>query len=214
MSPIRLDLKNQRFGRLVAIKSSTATAGRTGWICKCDCGKKKLVGTRELTRGETKSCGCLSEENRINFIQAGTSHGRAHTRTYMCWKNMKARCYNPNNSFFKEYGARGITVCKRWRLSFESFYKDMGDKPSGMTIDRFPDNDGNYEPSNCRWATNSQQSRNKRNNIFVEVKNERMIVKDACRILGLPYRSITARIRKGWDAQKAMNTPIRKGKYK
>ena len=129
------------------------------WLCKCDCGGFSYVKSYALRIGRVKSCGCLKREvdKSRNII-----HGGSGTSFYARWQNMINRCHNPNRKDFKYYGARGIVVCKRWRLSFKNFIKDMGYPPfEGATIDRI-NVDGNYEPNNCRWATMKEQSKNKR----------------------------------------------------
>jgi len=148
-----LDLTGQRFGRLVAIdwKSGGATTGRI-WRCRCDCGNETDVRRRDLKTGNTGSCGCLHR----------TINGEFGSPEYLSWRSMKARCGNPNATGFKNYGARGITFCERWR-DFNAFLADMGRRPSPRhSLDRWPDADGNYEPTNCRWATALEQRHNRR----------------------------------------------------
>lgn len=131
------------------------------WHCKCSCGIDIVAWASSLVSGNTKSCGCLQ---RKRTSEASTTHGEGHTATaeYRCWTHIKTRCYNPRIKNFDCYGGRGITVCERWRDSFENFLADMGRRPSpNHSIDRYPNPDGNYEPSNCRWATRSQQEQNK-----------------------------------------------------
>jgi hypothetical protein len=154
-APLRLVLcAGDRFGRLVAIKS--VFTGRGGWLCQCDCGKRCVVQANNLARGGTISCGCKKNEAR---------HGHASRAkkdpTYETWVNMKQRCTNPGRLEYRYYGGRGIRVCERWSTSYETFLADMGPRPPRKTIDRI-NNDGNYEPGNCRWATQSEQVRNQR----------------------------------------------------
>lgn len=146
----------EKFGRLTVIAFSHSAKGKqTSWTCSCSCGNTTIVRTGSLRSGGTKSCGC-----------GHYKHGHATTECssveYGCWSAMKQRCYNKKAPVFKNYGGRGITVCKEWLDSFEAFYKHVGPKPSPeLSLDRI-DNDGNYEPGNCRWATRSQQQGNKR----------------------------------------------------
>jgi len=142
------DITGQRFGRLVVTGCNSSKRGGGTWICLCDCGRNKIVDANSLKSGHTQSCGCLR-------------HGLCFTPTWWSWVGMTARCRNQNR---KAYGGRGISVCDRW-LKFENFLSDMGERPLGHTIDRI-NNDGDYEPGNCRWATAKQQSENKRKNTW------------------------------------------------
>ncbi len=158
----RLDLSGRRFGSFVATRRAPSTAaGNTRWFCRCDCGSEVVVARGNLTSGNSKSCGC---QKVTKIAAARTKHGHSPhgkpTREYVSWRAMITRCTNPANHKYATYGAVGITVCDRWRDSFESFLADMGPRPAGTSLDRFPDNRGNYEPGNCRWGTPKQQSRN------------------------------------------------------
>ena len=142
--------KGDSFGRLVV----TGKAIRKHYYrFKCKCGNRKVIRIYDLTSGRTKSCGCLKKETV-------TKHGLSKTQTYRSWINMKSRCTNPNKTRYSDYGGRGISVCKRW-MKFENFYEDIGKRPSNTSLER-TDNNGNYEPGNCRWATPTEQQRNKR----------------------------------------------------
>jgi len=167
-----VDLTGRRFGRLVVQERIGKHLRSPLWRCLCDCGKEHAVISRYLVHEATKSCGCLAKETIINrtgdhsFRFAGSlpkwKHP-SHSREYSSWKAMKSRCENPNDQAFSRYGGRGIVVCERWSKSFDAFVEDMGLRPEGTTIDRFPDPNGNYEPGNCRWATLEEQNANRPN---------------------------------------------------
>lgn len=154
------DLTGRVFGRLtvICLRNEGRLKKTRFWLCQCECGKETVVSKFNLLDGMTKSCGCWYRDSRG---KASTTHGMSHTRTYHIWQGMLARCFNPSKPRWKDYGGRGITVSPEW-LNFENFFRDMGECPGGKSIDRFPDNDGNYELGNCRWATAQEQAVNKR----------------------------------------------------
>lgn len=164
------DLRGQRFGKLVVLSFAGISRTRSTWLCVCDCGRQKVISAGTLKRGNTRSCGCLRQyggsESCIKHGHA-RRHGKGEpagsgTVEYLTWRRMKRRCYNEREHNYRHYGGRGISVCDRWRNSFENFLADMGQRPSSRhSLDRI-DVDGNYEPSNCRWATHLEQARNKR----------------------------------------------------
>ena len=152
-----IDLTGKTFGRWSVIKRmENGVYGETRWLCRCSCGTERVVKGQHLRNGSSKSCGCLSVEIAI---QTNTTHGMCYSKEYYAWDTMLARCTNPNNQSYYNYGGRGIQVCDRWR-DFNNFYADMGPS-NGLTLDR-RNNDGHYEPGNCRWADWSTQMSNKR----------------------------------------------------
>jgi hypothetical protein len=154
MSKLR-DLTGVRFGSLVAQWPSGFQGKHTAWLCLCDCGTLKLVIRGNLVNGSTTNCGC-------SHHLVTTTHGQSYSREYKSWMAMKSRCTNPRLRAWKWYGGRGISVCERWMNSFENFLADMGIRPLGKSLDRYPNRNGNYEPGNCRWATQRQQVANQR----------------------------------------------------
>jgi hypothetical protein len=164
--------KGQKFNRLTAKNFSHRTEYRDFWVFSCECGKTKTILLTKVTSGKTRSCGCLvAEKARENF----STHQKSKTAEYRAWAKIKERCYSDcRENIAKYYKSIGITMCRKWRDSFENFLEDMGQRPSPKhSIDRI-DVNGNYEPGNCRWATLEQQANNKRRTIFVEVNGEKM----------------------------------------
>lgn len=190
------DLTGQRFGKLLVLRSShTSQAGKDRhWECRCDCGNTSTPTANNLYYGLSKSCGCAGVK---------TTHGLSKTPEYKVWASMKARCLRE-----PRYAGRGIAVCERWQ-EFEGFFEDMGPRPSsGSTIERL-DNNGNYEPGNCCWATRLQQNNNKSNNLILELNGTKKTAKEWSRCLGLPYQGLIQRLRNGWSHEEALLKPFR-----
>ncbi len=163
------------------------------WKCQCNCGGTTIVNTMDLKHGKTLSCGCL-RKNQLRM--RSSTHGLIKTSEYYTWGGMKERCMNPKSIGYKNYGGRGIKVCDRWVNSFEYFLCDMGIKPSkDHSLDRFPDVNGNYEPTNCRWATRSEQCRSKRNTKFIEYDGDSMLLIDWAKKLNVPQSTLGRYIR-------------------
>lgn len=196
------DISNQKFGRLTVLKfSHNKSRGRYIWECICECGTIKLIDSQHLRYGRSKSCGCLSKE--VTSLRR-TTHGMSETKLYKIWTSIKNRCFNKNDSTYGRYGGRGITICKDW-MEFTNFKKDM--QPTykeGLTIDRI-DNSGNYDPSNCRWATVKEQNRNRRSNVIYNG----ICAADASKKLGGSTMLVISRIRLGWSIERAFTTPLR-----
>jgi hypothetical protein len=152
------NLQEMVFGRLTAAypMQERSSDGHLIWMCNCECGNTKAVTQNHLTKGSTKSCGCLKKEQK-----PGLTHGMKYTPIYAVWQGIKSRCYKPSHRSYQRYGGKGISVCDRWLYSFENFYQDMGEGyKKGLDIDRI-NNKGNYEPGNCRWSTRAENCRNR-----------------------------------------------------
>lgn len=197
--PKLIDLTGKRFGRLQVIERASDKHRGVRWKCQCDCGNIKVVGRQPLVDGNTRSCGCLNQEKRR---ERTTTHGYHGTKTYRAWKSMMARCETASASHFEYYGGRGIKVCERWHR-FENFIEDMGECPPEMSLDRI-DTNGNYEKTNCRWATREQQCNNKRDNHNLTWNGKTHTLKQWSTILGINYSTIRARVNRGWDVDRVL----------
>ena len=215
----RKDETGKRYGRLLVLKFVDVRHHNARWLCLCDCGRRKVVYGHSLRKpnrgaenGPTRSCGCLARDvTRKRSLKHGHCVNGTRTSLYSIWNGMIERCRNPNCKDYPRYGGRGIKTCKRWLRSFESFVADMGPRPTRLhSIDRYPDNDGDYRPSNCRWATNKQQDRNKSNTIKVTFEGRVLPLIDLCEEKGINYGNVHRRIYKfGWTLKRAISTPIR-----
>lgn len=199
----------KKFGRLTVVSLSDRTSKnrKNYFVCRCDCGKTKDIRDDHLKSGRVVSCGCFAAENaRVRMTKHGHRPGLVSSRTYVCWCGMISRCKNKNVPNYKKYGGRGITICERWS-KFENFLADMGECPQNMSLDRI-DNNGNYDPENCRWATVVQQQRNKRNNVFVDYLGSRRLLVEIAKELNLDYKLVIARHKKGWPIDRVLS-PIK-----
>lgn len=205
-----IDLTGQRFGRLVVIDRAWDKPG-VWWNCTCDCGKTKPIRSSQLRYGHTQSCGCLRDEMREEHNKP--THGETNTRLYSIWRGMKKRCYQPTSAGYKNYGGRGITVCDEWIASYESFrdWSLANGYADGLTLDRI-DLNGNYEPSNCRYASYLEQENNKRNSHFIEVNGVKLTVTQWARITNTPPSTLKNRIASKGERE-AVRISLTKCKY-
>lgn len=190
------DLTGQRFGRLVVLEEAGRRNRHPVWRCRCDCGGEHITAGVSLRAGLTKSCGCLRS-------------GKTKTRAYAVWVGMVRRCTKSTDGSYSAYGGRGIKVCSRW-MTFENFQADMGEPQPGMQIDRI-DNNGHYEPGNCRWATRTEQARNKRNNRLITSDSVTLTLAEWAERAGVTPDTIAQRLRKGWPIGLAVSAPPVKG---
>ena len=196
----------ERFGNLTIEKIFYSPIGKQGRVvkkvdCVCDCGGKTTTMITKLRSGHTKTCGCLHKK-------VITAHGKYKSLEYHAWHGMKQRCFNRKNKRFKDYGGRGIGVCKEW-LSFGGFYSDMGDKPTGTSLDRV-DNSKGYCKDNCRWATRREQQNNMRSNHFLKIGGKEVTLSCLARERKLEVGTLYPRIKRGWNTERALTTPGRK----
>jgi hypothetical protein len=199
----------ERIGRLTIIAFDGIRNKNAHWKCKCDCGEMLISCGCNLKKGHTISCGCYRKE------MAKTSrpiHGHclrySRTRTYYSWSGAKERCSRKKSKQFKNYGGRGIKMCRRWLNSFKNFLKDMGEKPIGKSIDRI-NNNGDYKPSNCRWATQKEQTNNTRKNHFLKFRGKKMSISQWAEEIGMKENTLYLRIHKGWSIESALTRPVR-----
>lgn len=187
--------------------------GRVKLKCKCECGNTVFLLPYQFKSGSVKSCGCILNHDKI-------THGLSKHSLYSVWASMIKRCYDKESDNYGRYGGRGIFVCEEWRHSPKKFYEwsdSVGGRPEGTTLDRV-DNDGPYSPENCRWATSTQQSRNKRSNRLITCNGETKCLSDWCLEYGLNTETLRGRLEKGWTIEAALKTPVgsveNRGKFK
>lgn len=203
-----VNLVGETFGRLHVVEFAGTSKQKRMWRCECSCGRTSVVPTAMLKNGNTKSCGCLGVEARAQATsRANTTHGKSKTPTYGVWFNMIRRCEQSNHKSFHQYGGRGVKVCEEWK-SFAGFLSDMGERPDGYTIDRI-DTNGNYEPGNCRWATQKTQQNNRRNNRLLTANGLTMTMQAWAEVNGLTADAISKRIDSGWSVDRAVTQPMK-----
>lgn len=215
--PKFLDLTGSKFGRLSVVKLDSPKGRRICWLCLCECGNQVAVRSNSLRVGETQSCGCkqrdeVAKRSKTHGHTRG-SNGKYPTSEYYAWFSAKSRCCNPKNKGYKHYGARGITICRQWRESFEVFLHDMGPRPPGYSLDR-KNNSGNYEPGNCRWSTRKQQNQNTRRNVLAIIGGETHCVTEWVNRLGINRGAVSSRLQRGWTPERALCEPVHRYRKK
>lgn len=203
-----------RFGRLTVVGITRVPASdrplRRKWVLRCDCGREATAEPSDVRRGKVVSCGCWRAQKAG---ERQITHGRTDTREYNSWRGMIERCTNEGHKDFHLYGGAGVKVCDRWRngsgdkTGLECFIDDMGMRPTGKTLDR-EDSDGNYEPGNCRWATATEQVRNRRTSTRLTHNGETLHLYEWADRVGIAATSIKQRLRRGWSVRDALSTPV------
>ena len=209
-----LDLSGRKFERLTCVKDVGRTKGHNVlWLCKCECGNETIVAAGRLMSEGTKSCGCLQKErNAIAHTTHSLSRDKDGKRSklYHVWDGMKQRCLNPNSTFYKDYGGRGIMVCESW-MNYPEFHKWAIDNGygAGLTIER-QDVNGGYSPDNCCWASRAQQSRNKRSNRQLTFQGVTRILVEWAGVVGIRQSILSTRLSRGWSVERTLSQPLRR----
>lgn len=202
------------FGNLTVLERTSES--RAYFLCQCACGNQKKIRRDHLRNGKIISCGCVrtaGSSARAHVMHAAnTTHGKSRTKLHGVWFGIKQRCTNPKSTAFKYYGGKGISICERW-LDFSNFFADLGEPEIGMTLDRINSN-GNYEPSNCRWATRKEQMLNTSRNHYLTHNGETMTISQWAEKTGISQKNIGNRIKKGWPIPEALETPVLRRKFK
>jgi hypothetical protein len=198
---LAIQVTGKRFGRLLVLGDAASVGARRFVRARCDCGTEKELALRHLVSGRTVSCGCWRTEVATAQL---TVHGMTGTATHRIWTGMLTRCTNPKAGKYPRYGGRGIKVCARWQV-FENFLADMGERPKGASIER-KNNDGDYEPKNCRWSTSAaEQATNRSTTKFVVVDGSEMHITKASVYLGYSPMRVSSRLRRGWSIERALD---------
>jgi len=209
------DLEGRVFTRLTVIGYLGQRRQRSHWLCQCECGNQSAVSATHLIMQHTRSCGCLHQES-VKTMHI--THGLAHTSTYDIWRGILTRCNNPNNHTYERYGGRGIRVCNSW-MKFTNFLEDMGERPTGLSIDRI-NNNGHYSCGHCdectengwvtngRWATTSEQANNTSRTHYITYQGKTQSLKFWAKELHINYGTLRNRIYQGWDIALALTSPL------
>lgn len=206
-----MDVTGNKYGKWLVTDGSIPPFGGTDIhkvLCRCDCGTVRKVRFGNLRQGLSKSCGCYRRPHKGNFKHGHSGQYGTHSGTYGSWASMISRCNYPKDIAYNLYGGRGIRVCDRWRNDFRKFLSDMGERPNGHSLDRL-DNDGDYTPENCRWATTKEQQRNRRNNITVIYDGVEMCLAQFAEKINMDYETVRRRFKAGWSLEKIETTPNR-----
>ena len=210
-----LDLTGQRFERLFVIKQvGVSKDGQKTYLCRCDCGNEKIIKSGSLRSGGTKSCGCYNADRIRKRNKRNSKHGGCGSRLYGIWMDMRTRCRFKKSINWHLYGGRGIKVCNEWQNDFSAFrdWALLNGYEDGLQIDRI-DNDGNYEPDNCKWSTVSEQGNNRRTCVYITIDEETKTLTEWCKITGVSRSTAYNRIYKGWEPKRAVTEktkPVKK----
>lgn len=201
-----VDMTGYKFNNCEVLYRVENRYGVAHWKCKCRCGKLFVSAGSNIRKGKTNSCGCYQKEKVSNTRK---THGKSESRLYGVWESMKQRCNNPNNPNYNRYGGRGIKIYSNWNNSFESFsnWAYANDYHDNLTIDRV-DNNGNYEPENCRWVDCRAQSRNRNSNRLLKFQGKELCVAEWSDLTGINSNTILNRLSRGWSVEETLSTPI------
>lgn len=190
--PPAVNLVGQKFNRWTVLSRNPKQHKESLWNCVCECGTESVLTASNLKGNRSKSCGCWRDERNS---KDNSTHKRSKTQVYTTWQRIVQRCFNPKHPRYSDYGGRGITIYNAWVASFEEFYAYIGEPPTpDHSIDRYPDNDGNYEPENVRWASRKEQGRNKRNNRLYTYKGETKTLPEWAEITGIGLNTLYTRM--------------------
>lgn len=206
-----INMIGECYGRLAVRSYAGLLHGRSAWLTQCQCGNQKVATRDDLRSGAVTSCGCLRKEKRQALAAAiNKSHGLYGTEMHGIWRSMLARCQTPTHIGYAYYGGRGVKVCERW-MDLTNFIADMGHRPAGKSLDRI-NPDGDYEPGNCRWASVTEQNRNKRTNRNLTLNGRTQCIAEWARELGVTHGAITWRKKQGWNDERTLTTPFRRSR--